>query len=207
MSEEHRRERNRKRRAKRREKRSRKAAKEIENQQSVINLISEDRVKIPESSLAVLTKGDGFVPTPRFNRNEFRLDAQNCQNRLGKLTKRKMTESNELEIGSTPNCSVSIEVEKDLKIPKSLITSKVVKAQNKTKNAAVEYIREEIVEFGNRTNFSSPKMNISKFEREGLSWLKEAVEKGDICILKADKGSAIIIMTPEEVCDSIRSKV
>ena len=175
-----------------------------ENEHSVINLIPNDKVKIPESSLAILTKGEGFVPTPLFNRTQFRLDAQNCQNRLGKLSSRKMTAPDEEIIGPTPNNS---EVVGDVRIPKSLITCKVVKPQNKTKNTAVEYIREEITEFGNRTNFTKPKLNTTKLEREGLSWLKNAVEKGEICILKADKGGAIIIMTPEEVCDNIRSKV
>ena len=55
---------------------------------SVINLIPEDKIKIPDEAIAVLIKGDGFVPTPEPDRDTFRLDGLNCSSKLATATNR-----------------------------------------------------------------------------------------------------------------------
>ena len=37
---------------------------------------------------------------------------------------------------------------------------------------------------------------LTAFERDGLSWLERKVKAGEIAVVEADKGGAIIITTP-----------
>ena len=47
------------------------------------------------------------------------------------------------------------------------------------------------------------KSNLSKDERDGLKWLRDMTKKEKISVVQADKGGAILIVTP----DLLRKKV
>ena len=55
----------------------------------------------------------------------------------------------------------------------------------------------------NRKKKMSRKSNLTKNEKEGLKWLKEMSTKGEISVVQADKGGAILIVKP----DLLRKKV
>ena len=66
-----------------------KIAQEALESHSIINLIPKDKLEIPNEAIAVLVKGGGFVPTPKFDRDNFRIDSLNCSTRLANLTTKK----------------------------------------------------------------------------------------------------------------------
>ena len=54
----------------------------VKEQHLVFNLIPPEDLTFPDEALAVLSYGEGFVPTPEVNREEFRLQAFNARNKL-----------------------------------------------------------------------------------------------------------------------------
>ena len=49
--------------------------------------------------------------------------------------------------------------------------------------------------------------NMNRFEKEGYNWLKKAVNEGTIAITSADKGGAVIIVTPKIIKELTAAKV
>ena len=54
----------------------------VKEQHLVFNLIPPEDLTVPDEALAILSYGEGFVPTPKFNREEFQLQAFNARNKL-----------------------------------------------------------------------------------------------------------------------------
>ena len=54
----------------------------VKEQHLVFNLIPPEDSTVPDEALAVLSYGEGFVPTPKFNREKFRLQAFDAMNKL-----------------------------------------------------------------------------------------------------------------------------
>ena len=54
----------------------------VKEQNLVFNLIPPKDLTVPDEALAVLSYGEGYVPSPKFNREEFRLQAFNARNKL-----------------------------------------------------------------------------------------------------------------------------
>ena len=51
----------------------------------VFNLLEPGEIEVPDAALAVLSYGEGFVPTPKFEDHQFRLEAHNAGNKLERL--------------------------------------------------------------------------------------------------------------------------
>ena len=51
----------------------------------MFNLIPPETLDVPEESLAVLSYGESFVPTPNFNSFQFRVNAVNAKHKLEQL--------------------------------------------------------------------------------------------------------------------------
>ena len=172
----------------------------------MINLIDPDKLRIPNEAISVLSKGPGFVPTPKFDREKFRLDATNCENRLGAAAI-KTAAYNAQSSNDDTNQSLNEESALPLlKVPKDLMQTDIISQRPRSSDNAVELIRREIREFGNSDpkNFEIPKKNLTALENKGLSWLKTAVTSKQICILSADKGGALVIMEADQVTKIIK---
>ena len=50
-------------------------------------------------------------------------------------------------------------------------------------------------------------MNLSLIEKRGLRWLQKNVLDEQICVCKADKGGAILLVPPEMLTEKIEEKV
>ena len=76
--------RNRKKRNKRRKRALENRIKMVKEEHLVFNLIPPEDLAVPDEALAVLSNGEGFVPTPKYDREQFRLQAFNAKNKLEK---------------------------------------------------------------------------------------------------------------------------
>ena len=56
-------------------------------------------------------------------------------------------------------------------------------------------------------NISSRKKNLSKDEQEGLQWLMKETKNGNIAVVKADKGGALLIVKPKLLEDAVMEKL
>ena len=56
-----------------------------------------------------------------------------------------------------------------------------------------------MVEHANNAIPSKVKANMNIFERQGLRWLIDAVKAGKIAITSADKGGAILVVSPDNI--------
>ena len=56
----------------------------VKEEHLVFNLIPPEDLAIPDEALAVLLYGEGFVPTPKVDKEHFRLQASNTKKKLEK---------------------------------------------------------------------------------------------------------------------------
>ena len=76
-----------------------KRIKMVKEEHLVFNLIPPEDLSVPYEALAVLSYNEGFVPTPKFDREQFRLQAFNAKNKLEKcaISQAKKLEKNSNE--------------------------------------------------------------------------------------------------------------
>ena len=151
----------------------------------VINLTDEE---IPAYSIAVLSYGPGWIPSPHFNELEFKVDGYNAANRQAWNALYKDND-----------------VSPDL--PSELLKSNVTSTCTTFEDPVIKQVKSSLVTFVENVNPVKPKTNMNKFELEGLNWLKSAVKSSKIAITSADKGGAIIIVTPAIIKDITAEKV
>ena len=84
---------NRSKREKRKMKRMQRRIDLVKEENLVFNLIDPAEVEVPDAALAVLSYGEGFVPTPKFDDHQFRLEAHNASNKLERLANTLARES------------------------------------------------------------------------------------------------------------------
>ena len=158
---------------------------------SVVVLVEKD---VPEGAISVLGKGLNFTPTPTLNVKEEQLDMRLATNNI--LRTANISPENQTNIKSS--------------IP-SKLSRKVYAASYPAEEAAINNLTNKIAEDHNdRLQFEeqpSKKMNITKDEVEGLQWLTKETREGNIAVVKADKGGALLIVTPELLEESVREKL
>lgn len=153
----------------------------------VVNLTS---LEIPLFSIAILSYGPGWIPCPRFDEDQFKLDGFNAANKQGWKAMFKDSE------GLTSS-----------DIPAKLLKKQVTSPCLEFKDPAIRGVKEDAVNFVE--NFKPKKLqnNMNRFEREGYDWLRKSVREGSIAITSADKGGAVIIVTPDLIKEITASKV
>ena len=67
-------------------------------------------------------------------------------------------------------------------------------------------MKDEIITFVDNFKPKRLQSNMNHFEKEGYNWLKKAVNERVIALTSADKGGAIIIVTPEIIKDITAQK-
>ena len=144
-------------------------------------------VEVPKLSVAILSYGPGFIPTPSFNRNQFALDATNA---LHKLAWRV-----ELSGNNTPS-----------DVPLSLM-KKEVTAPCLSKDRTIASLQSTVRKFTDEFSPTPMKSNLNCFELEGFRWLQNAIKQKEIVVSCADKGNAILLLTPQQMLDIQLSKL
>ena len=173
-------------------------AKALINNGSVRVLVETN---VPAAAIAVLGKGLGFVPTPKPNAGELRLDARRLVNKL-LYKKEKSEQCSDNEKSSD---------EEIFKMPTKLRhTNYFLASQTNTDpeiNMAVNHINTNV----NSTYFDKSSVpvrnNLSHAEAIGLKWLQEKVNNNEIDICQADKGGAILILPANYRKSKIAEKV
>ena len=147
-------------------------------------------VEVPLFSIAVLSYGPGFVPTPSLNHNQFKIDALNAAN--------KQVWS--AMFNDSPSNTESI-------VPLSLLKNDVTASAPIVTDHAVNQSREMIKNFASNVTPSKCKSKLNRFELEGLRWLQVAVKTKKIAITEADKGGCVLIVSPDLIVTSTQEKL
>ena len=164
-----------------------KRAKNALERNLVVNLTS---LEIPAYSIAVLSYGPGWIPCPRFDADQFKLDGFNAGNKLG--WKAIFKGSEHLAPGEIPS-----------KLLKKQVTSPCLQF----KDPAIRAVKDDAANFVENFKPKNLQSNMNRYEREGWNWLNKSVRNGTIAITSADKGGALIIMTPDMIKDITETKV
>ena len=188
--------RNYKKRQKKRSKKTKLAALNAIESGSVVVLVDEN---IPDGAIAVLGKGMGFIPTPKTDPLEERLQMRQTVNRVLSTSRKRCNpdfESNLMEYEQIP--SKLRQPSYNLNMPTTdkhvnTLVERLVSAHN---SSLTQNVKEK--------NFKS---NLSKDEREGLNWLVEMTSKEKISVVSADKGGAILIVPPELLKKKVLEKL
>ena len=150
---------------------------------AVVVLVDEE---IPPGAIAVLGKGFGFVPTPKIDASDERLQMRRTVNKILIESRKRCTE--EYVVHDSEDIPAQLRsVSYTLKAP----------APDKQVNTLVERLvtAHDAALLNNKKN--KKKQNLSKNERDGLKWLQNMSAKNKIAIVQADKGGAILIVRPE----------
>ena len=147
-------------------------------------------VEVPLFSIAVLSYGPGFIPTPTLDRSQFKVDALNAAN--------KQVWSAVYNDSSSSNVNI---------VPPSLLKNAVTASAPTVNDRAVNQSREMMKNFASSVNAPKCKSKLDKFELEGLQWLQAAVKTKKIAITEADKGGCILIVTPDLIVTSTLEKL
>ena len=150
----------------------------IENNH-VVNLTDID---IPDYSIAVLGYGPGWIPTPSYDSLQYRIDGHNVAN---KLAWQSLLQSS----ATSPNSD----------LPANLLKKTLTSICTEVKDPVIGQIKSEINNFVENSNPPGLMSNLNRYEREGLSWLMNAVKENLVAITKADKGGSLIISTPDKI--------
>ena len=177
------------------------AAKKLIVDGSVVILVKE---QIPPGAISVLGKGLGFVPTPKVNIEDTRLDMRLTTNRILKSSNKSLRRRNQSESSSASLESSQGPPAVPTKLfQKSYYSS--MPSDEHTVNDIVKSMESELDQKLIGLRDSKPtrsKQNLTKDEQEGLKWLECMSGEGKLAVVPADKGGAILIVYP----DSLRKK-
>ena len=136
-------------------------------------------VEVPKLSIAILSYGPGFITNPIFNPLQFKLDSTNASHKLAWRT----------ELGANDS---------QPPIPPTLLKRDITMPCS-TKNKTVNSLASSLRDFGESFVPRNARTNLNRFEKEGLLWLKKAIREEKIIVTSADKGGAVLIVTPSQM--------
>ena len=193
----------RRKREKRKKKRLQKRIDLVKEENLVFNLINPAEVEVPDAALAVLSYGEGFVPTPKFDDHQFRLEAHNASNKLERLANTLARESRQPSVVND-----SEEEEQQLTLPKELRYRGVcLPPVNDHHDPLVTQVVNSINQFADNIKPKKPRKNLSTEEQKALSWLRENTKNGTFGVLQADKGGAKVLLSKDKISSMIKSKL
>ena len=151
----------------------------------VVNLTS---VTIPDYAVAILSYGEGYIPCPRFDDLQYKLDGLNVANKIAWKAFFK-------EGVSKPD------------LPSKLLAKPITASCTVFSDTAIRTVKDDITGFVENLVPPKSQSNMNMFERQGYQWLLKATSNGTLAITKADKGGAIILTTPETIWELCLSKL
>jgi hypothetical protein len=196
--------RNRRKREKQKKKRLQRRINLVKEEHLVFNLLEPGEIEVPDAALAVLSYGEGFVPTPKFEDHQFRLEAHNAGNKLERLAN---TRARLIQEEVTEDEPASQE-EQRLSLPKELRFRGVcLPPANNHHDPLVTQAVNSISQFADNIKPKMVRKNLSKEEQEALSWLRKNTKNGTFGVLEADKGGAKVLLSKEKIASMIKSKL
>lgn len=200
--------RNKRKKEKKKRKRLEARVERVKRENLVFNLVAPEKLAVPDEALAVLSYGPGFVATPGFDQFRFRLDGFNARNRLEKLANDKSKKLKSVEEEEEEEKEEEPVLGIEFVFPRELMKRDVVSQKlNGHNDPVVQQVLTDMGSFTDNLRPPSLKHNLSSHERSGLKWLKEHTNDGSLCVCKADKGGAIILVETEIVSSMIEKKV
>lgn len=191
-----------------RKKRHRKSLKKfqqiVENAKNsgvVRNLSDND---IPDEVFALLSRRKGFVPTPKCDFGTIRRDASEAIGKLCSKTLSKLKvddeEQDQTDEGSNADESVEgIEIlSPETPFPNDL-KRKRVKSAESTGDPVVDQLATDVKTKIDSVDIVYEMNNLSKSELKALKWLTEKIDIGELVLVEADKGGALIIAKPDYI--------
>jgi hypothetical protein len=152
---------------------------------SVVILVNEN---VPVGAVSVLGKGLGFIPTPKPDDVSTRLDMRLLTNNITNASRAKLFPSASSQTAP-------------YKIPPKLrrtIYSKSEPTWDKCVQDSVQKMTSTLDDkLRTNDNDRYKCTNLSNAEQEGLKWLQKKISENNIAIVQADKGGAILVVTPE----------
>ena len=131
----------------------------------------------------------GFVPTPKLDKSEIRLDM--------KLVANKILNQSNINLSKGPNVPKDKE---PYSIPQKLrrkVYTNVDPSGEAIINETVDRLKSDLDTKLLRQPEKRKLSNLTSDEIEGMQWLERNVNNGTIAITKADKGGATLIVYPE----------
>ena len=190
-----------KRRDNKRRRKVEKLAKKALKEGSVIVLI--DTHEIPLGAISVLSKGLGFVPTPKVDVLQTRLDMRRTTNSIVNSSRKSSLSNN-----NSTEPSNSTNEDKPSSSPEFKLPSKLKKknynipppTEDKDVNDIIHSMESEldqILQTSRPSKHKPNKNNLIPIEQTGLKWLEKMVSSEQIAITPADKGGSILIVDPK----------
>ena len=196
----------------RREKKMKKTAEKMIADGDVRVLIN---VEVPPEAIVILGKGLGFVPTPNPDSIEARLDARRVTNKItyhaNRCSQIEESQDDATQLNTSLDDTVEEEASEDhFTLPRSLNQASYFQAHLKSTDpeyvSALQYINTQTNGITNNSKKKRIK-NLSLLEEKGLNWLKNEAAKNNLCVCKADKGGAILLVPPSVLTQKIEEKV
>ena len=189
--------RNFKKRINRRTRKTKQDAKKALESGAVVILVSEE---VPPGAIAVLGKGFGYVPSPPNDISNERLQMRQTVNNILNASRKRCTPSTE-ENNVNRNEQIPFQL-------RNVSYSLRAPAPDKQVNTIVErLVTKHDAVLLNEKNKKNPKSNLSKNESDGLKWIKDMTNKNKISVVQADKGGAILIVSPELLKKKVLEKL
>ena len=182
-----------------------KRIKMVKEEHLVFNLIPPEDLAVTYEALAVLSYGEGFVPTPKFDREQFRLQAFNAKNKLEKCA---ISQAKKLEKNSNEEPLNDSDTHATLVIPSELRLRRVcLPPANEHGDPLVTEVVNGTNEFANTIKPKKAVPNLGNEERIALTWLKDNTQNKNLAVLKADKGGAKVLLKRDQVNEMIKFKL
>ena len=161
---------------------------------------------VPAPAIAVLGKGLGYVPTPKPDAIELRLDPRRLVNKL--LYKTVENSGTQEDLTNDEN---STDDEDIFHMPAKLRQTNYFLASHTNTDPEINMAINHITANANSAYFDKKSVsmgnNLSHAEVMGLKWLQDKVKNAEIDVCQADKGGAILILPPNYRSEKIREKV
>ena len=157
---------------------------------SVIVMVNED---VPLGAIALLGKGLNYIPTPSVCPRQEQLDMRLAQNQILKV------------VNQSQSSTVALSC-----IPSSLFRT-YYGAYSAADESNVNTIVNDMINNHNN-KLQNPKQqhrkkNITRDEENGLKWLIDKSTAGQIAVVQADKGGALLIVYPSLLRQKVYEKV
>ena len=149
---------------------------------TVVNLSDAE---IPPEVIALLTKRTGFVLTPTHNSLEMRNDCYTAMANLsGATTQRNKSLANTQDI---------THLSREPIIPQSLKRD-IPRVCYSSGDKFIDELTSEVMAQVDLLKPPKHKSNLNKLERNGLKWILNQLNDGDLRVVSADKGGALCII-------------
>ena len=161
------------------------------NSHSVINMTNED---VPLGAIALLGKGLNFIPTPTVCPRQEQLDMRLAHNQILKIANR--TDGYTVHSSCVPSA-----------LYRTYYGAQSPADENSVNTITDNMVNSHNVKLQNQKKINKYKKNITKDEEDGLRWLVKKTSAGEIAVVKADKGGAILIVYPSLLRQKVVDKL